>query len=115
MRAIQKTEKVPDQHHTYRRVGCGPINTKRFGGCKFALLQHKNKPRVVLFTGDNTRQFRTLQVISPSEARKLIGWLARYIAISDPDPISLAIASTKAHASEICREQVKIAKELGIK
>jgi len=114
MKALQKTEKVSGKHHTYRRIGCGPTNTRRFGGCEFSLLEHKKKPRVVLFTEADTKEFLTLQVISPAEARELIGWLARYIAISDPDPISLAIASTKAHASEIRREQTKIAKELGI-
>jgi hypothetical protein len=58
--------------------------------------------------------FHSLAIISPSEARALIGWLARYISMSDPDPISMAIAASKAHASAIIREQTTVAKELGL-
>ncbi len=106
---LQKTEKVKGEHCTYRRLGCGATNTHWFAGHYFSLVQHKNKPRVIVYPPheDDKKHFRTYQVLSPSQARVLIGWLARYIALSDTDPISLAIASTKVHASEIRREQDK--------
>lgn len=114
MKKLQKTVKVPGLHYIYERIGPSPHRARRFGGRRFQLLEYKNKPRVALFDDWDCRRFRTNQVISPSEARELIGWLAQYIALSDPDPISLAIASTKAHAQLIRHEQNKIAKELGL-
>ena len=111
---FQGTEKVPGQYYTYRRTGCGAMNCARFGKSYFQLVKHKNQIRALLLE-DKGKMFHTTQVISPSEARRLIGWLARYIAYSDPDPSSLAIAETRAHANGIFRSQDQIAKELGIK
>ena len=91
------------------------MNTARFGGFYFQLAKHKGHVRAILLEQREQKQFHTTQVISPSEARRLIGWLARYIAYSDPDPISLAIAESKAHANGVIRNQDQIAKELGMK
>lgn len=113
--SYQKTEKVQGKHHVYRRVTRnGPTNSKKFAGSHLQIMRHKNQIRAVLLPDRYEREFRTIQVISPSEARIAIGWLARYIALSDPDPISLSIAATKAHANGIKREQDVIAKELGL-
>ena len=112
---FQATEKIHGRHHEYRRLGCGAKNCARFGGNYFQLVKHKNQIRAILIEHREQKNFHTVQVISPSEARRLVGWLARYIAYSDPDPISLAIAETKAHANGVMRNQDQIAKELGIK
>jgi len=114
MSGIQKTEKIPGKHHTYRRLGCGAANARRFGGRYLQLVTHKNKVKAIILDDREDREFFTNQVLSPSKAREMIGWLARYIALSDPDPISVAIASTKAHAQRIRSEQDTIAKELGL-
>ena len=115
MPGIQKTEKVTGQHHTYRRTGCGATNASRFGGHYFQLVKHKNAIKTILIADKQDKNFHTTQVISPSEARRLIAWLARYIAYSDPDPISLSIAASKAHADGVIREQANIATTLGLK
>ena len=113
--SLQKTEKVPGKSHVYRRTNRhSATNSHKFAGSYLQMLLHKNKVRAVLLPDKTGTEFHTLQVISPSEARVIIGWLARYIALSDPDPVSLAIASTKAHANGIVREQNNIAKELGL-
>lgn len=112
---FQSTEKVPKPSHTYQRLGCGAMNCARFGGRYFQIVKHKGNVRALLLNEREDKQFHTTQVISPSEARRLIGWLARYIAYSDPDPISLAIAASKSHANGVIRNQDQIAKELGMK
>lgn len=112
---LQQTEKVPGKSHTYRRVNRHQAtNSHKFAGSYLQMLKHKGQVRAVLMPDKNPRDFHTTQVISPTEARVIIGWLARYIALSDPDPVSLAIASTKAHANGVLREQNNIAKELGL-
>lgn len=112
--SLQITEKIPNKSHLYRRLGCGATNSKKFAGSYIQLLKYKNQVRAVLFENKNDKEFHTLQIVSPSEARVMIGWLARYIALSDPDPVSLAIAETKAHANGVLRNQNQIAKELGL-
>jgi hypothetical protein len=102
----------------WEREGCTPKYTTRIGGHRFFMAEFKGKPRVILEVGNSfkpNKPFHSNQVISPSEARRLIAWLARYIAMSDPDPVSLAIASTKTHAKLIQLEQDRLAKELGVK
>lgn len=111
---FQSTEKVKGKSYHYRRLGNGAMNCARFGGNYFQLVKHKGNVRALLLDERCDREFHTSQVISPSEARRLVGWLARYIAYSDPDPISLAIAETKAHANGVMRNQDQIAKELGL-
>ena len=111
---FQSTEKVKGKHYHYRRLGNGAMNCARFGGNYFQLVKHKGSVRALLLS-KKEKEFHTIQVISPSEARRLVGWLARYIAYSDPDPISLAIAESKAHANGVIRSQDIIAKELGMK
>lgn len=112
---FQNTEKVEGKHYTYRRLGCGATNCARFCDSYFQIIKHKNQVRAVLLENRSDKEFRTAQIISPSEARRLVGWLARYIAYSDPDPISLAIAETRAHANGVMKAQNQIAKELGMK
>jgi hypothetical protein len=113
--SYQETEKVKTKHHTYQRKNCHQAtNSHKFAGSYLQLMKHKNQIRAVLLPCKSDREFHTIQVLSPSEARVMIGWLARYIALTDPDPISLAIASTKAHANGIVRQQLNIAKELGL-
>ena len=113
MRKLQKTEKIPG-HCKWKRVGPSPqYNFSFFPDTGLQMLNHKGKPRIVVFVGGD-RYFESCNVFGPHKARLLIGWLARYIAMADADQVSLSIASTKAHAKLITYEQDKIAAELGL-
>ncbi len=116
MMPLQQTEKVPGKSHTYRRTNRhSATNSHKFAGSYLQMIKHKGQVRAVLMPDKSPTEFHTIQVISPTEARVIIGWLARYIALSDPDPISMAIASSKAHANRIISDQTTIARELGLK
>lgn len=111
----RKSSKIYGEHCMWKIEGCGLQYCTKFAGKYIALITHKNKIRAVLLDEKyGKRKFHGTNIINPSDARLIIGWLARYIAQADPDPVSLAIASTKAHARLIEKDQNNIAKELGL-
>lgn len=55
--------------------------------------------------------FEGREVMNPTDARRLIGWLASYLNWADPDSTTEAIARTKADTRSINRQMDIISKE----
>lgn len=103
--------KPTGKHYEYK-PGRTPYRFSMGAIERFAVVNHKGRLTVVWINSGGT--YLTRHKMGKTKVKKLIGWLAQYLVEVDPDPISLSIAATKAHATRIRAEQDKIASELGL-